>query len=138
MTDDYRDSYSSNPRPYHYYKVFFTVFNKYTSEYNTIPFYISAKRSKEWLESLIPARYTHPLAITYFTYSYKIVEVEDDPQVVFHHITTKESWERTSQEYFLTVCALSRWKVSWYHKTLKLLKNLWKTTKLRLSLLRWS
>lgn len=129
MTDDFRkDLYQdlypySTPRDYHYFKVNFTVFNTYTEEYNTVPFYISCKRSINWMESLISGRYYYGLPREYFTYSWEVEEVEDDPNIIFHHITTKESWEKLSVEYFLYVCATKKWKVDWLSKVRRVFKK---------------
>lgn len=118
MTDDYRADGldfigASSPRPYHFYKVKFVIHNTYTDEYKKAVFYVSAKRNLNWLQGIIPGRYTYPLATDYFRYTYLVEEIEDNDDIIFHHVTTKQDWERTTLQYFLNACASIRWKISW-------------------------
>lgn len=125
MTDDYRnDGYSLNPRPYNYFKVKFTVYNKITCSSSSQYFYISSKNTLKWLTAQVPYAFKYPLPRDYFNYEYQFQEVADDDRITFHHITTKEDWERTATKYFLTVCALSRWRVSPLKKIEKILKKI--------------
>lgn len=129
MTDDYRadglDYMGVNsPRPYHFYKVRFFIHNTYTDEHKAVNFYVSAKRSLTWLQSIIPGRFYYPLATEPFKYSFVVEEVEDDDDIVFHHVTTKQDWERTSLQYFLVACASVRWNITWKLKIKKFFKRL--------------
>lgn len=124
MTDDiYNPTYEwCVPRPYHYYIVYCTVYNKYTEEYNTFQLYISLKRSLDWLMSLpvdLPSS-------EYFRYEYKLKEVEDRDDIVFHYIKSRDDWSRYLHRHFLSMCATSRWHISFKMTLLKYFKNFFK------------
>lgn len=114
MTDDFYINLGTvtNPRPYHFFKVKFTVYNKTTCQYGSRVYYISSKNSYKWLQTTMRGFGYYPLPGTYFSYSWDIEEVEDSDDIVFHHITTKENWERLTYMYFLEVCGLCDWHYS--------------------------
>lgn len=129
MTDDWRNEIYAelnpyqNSAPYHYFKVRFTVYNTLTDEECSMPFYISAKRSLKWLESIMTGRSFIRLPRSAFSYSWKIQEIEDCADIIFHHITTREKWEEVSTEYLLTTVLTHRWKISYMKKFKKFIKK---------------
>lgn len=128
MTDDWRQDCEVNPwstpRAYHFYKVVFTVIKKETDEQISMPFFISAKRSYQWLEGIMHGRYYLPLPSQWFRFEWKLYEVEDRDDIVFHHITTKEQWERVSIEYVLATALSRTWREPLSKKITKILKKI--------------
>lgn len=131
MTDDFDfiPLYPGHtPRPYHYFEVRCTVYNKFTNQYNSMNFYISLKKTIKWLQYQ-PVRLP---STEYFSYEYTFKEVEDRDDILFHHITTSEDWERTVQRYFLYMCAACRWHISLKMTFLKYFNNWFKKPKINL------
>lgn len=130
MTDDYRAQIYrdinpySNPRPYRYFKVFFTVRNKITDEVVSMPFYISSKNTLKWLTSIMSYRSFLPLPTDNFQFTWKVYEVSDSDDIVFHHISSREEWERVSVKYVLTVVLAHHWKIDYIKKITNLLKKI--------------
>lgn len=125
MTDDFDfiPLYPGHtPRSYSYFKVHCKVLNKYTDQFITFDLYISLKKSLKWLEV------QHPRlpSCQYFSYEFCITQVQDEEEILFHHITTREDWERYLQRSFLDVCATSTWKISLKKKFLRFFNNYFK------------
>lgn len=126
MTDDYRKDLelSLNPRPYHFFKVKFTVFNKVSCQYSSRDYYISTKYSKNWLDKLMCGYVYLPLPREHFEYKWELFEVEDSDDILFHHIRNKESWEFLSVSQFLDIAAYSDWHISFRMRFSRFLKKL--------------
>lgn len=111
MTDHlYNSTYEwCVPRDYHYFEVYFKVYNKYTCEYNTITYYISTKFTDKWLKKVvcIPS-----LPKDVFEYHISFKEVQDRDDIVFHHITNHTQFDSIAVKYFLLCCGTRRWKLS--------------------------
>jgi len=125
MTNDFRQDISFNdysiPRDYHFYRVVVTITNKSTLETISAPLYLSAKRSVKWLTQQVTGTYYYPLPVDYFKFQYSIYEVEDSDSIVFNHVTTKESVERSISKFIMYVVLSKSWKK---HKVKNFLKKI--------------
>lgn len=121
MTNDYRQGLYkeicpwSTPRDYHYYRVRVTVTNKESLESIYGDLYLSAKRSLQWLQTQLSSSMYYPLPVDYFFFKYDIYEVEDSDDILFQHITTKQTTElQVSKFVMFLVCSKS-----WHKNILK-------------------
>ena len=122
--DDFQPLYPGHtPRPYHFFKVFVTVRNRATSEQITGILYLSAKRSAQWLSNLAHGRFTYPLPTDYFSFEYRILEVPDDDEILFEHITTKERFEFVTTKFIMSLCLSKRWKINIIDKIKKIYRK---------------
>ena len=125
MTNDFRQGIQFNdysiPRDYHFYRVVVTVTNKSTMETISSSLYLSAKRSIKWLTQQVTGTYYYPLPVEFFKFQYDIQEVEDSDTIVFNHVTTKESVERSIVKFIMYIVLSKRWRK---HKVKNFLKNI--------------
>lgn len=131
MTDNVFDGLrsSSGRKPYHFYKVVFTVTNR---QYDTIATefgFISSYFTLCYLDRIVYGFDYLQSIRSVFSFSFRFIEIRDNDCILFHHIKDRTSFERFAVACFLSICANHKWRLSIGRKVSKLYSRITQSIK---------
>lgn len=130
MTDNVFEGLRSiHSKPYHYYKVVFTVINRQYDTVATEYGFISSYFTLSYLDRIMYGFDYLQSIRSVFSFSFRFIEVRDNDRILFHHIKDRSSFERFAVACFLQICADHKWHLSFSRKVIKFLSFLKKSLK---------